>query len=59
MLQFKSMENIFPLTCMFIAPIYMLLVSLLKKGPVFVLNSKAQVIGFYNTINDTDTLKPK
>lgn len=28
---------------------------IIKKGSVFVLNSKAQVIGFYNTINDTDT----
>lgn len=35
------------------------IVVIIKKRPVFVLNLKAQVIGFYDTVNDTDTLKPK
>ncbi len=32
---------------------------IIKKRPVFVLNLKAQKTGFYSTVNDTDTLKPK
>lgn len=56
MLQFKSMENIFPLTCMFIAPIYMLLVSLLKRGVrlFWIWRHGKPAVIFYNTVNDTN-----
>lgn len=32
---------------------------IIKMELVFVLNLKAQVVGFYNAVNDMDTLKPK
>lgn len=49
MTQFKSMRNIFPFTYMFIAPIYMLLVSLWQTGRCLLWSGRPRkrAVGFY------------